>query len=233
MTDPGPPPCVQQLRAELVRAAARRRQRGRPVLLGFGVVALAVASLLATSPAPARADVHVERRGDRLIVSLTDLEHRPEHIEGVLRGLGLDATVVAAPVGPSQVGRFVGTEDDAGLAPEVRRVGAGPASFAGFSVPLGWRGHLALQVGRPAGPGEPYAIFSDALAPGEPLACRALLGLPVAPVLDLLAGLDLDVLVRHDPGGAVVRAIHATGPDRVVVRLGPPSPTATSPACPA
>jgi hypothetical protein len=115
-------------------------------------------------------------------------------------------------------------------------------------VPVGWRGHLVLQVGRPAAPGEAYAAFSDALAPGEPLACRRLLGMAPAELAALLDGLDLDVLVQAGPAhplsrtlhrdaeGTVVRSIDATGPTQVIVRLGPPAPTpsaSTSPECPA
>jgi hypothetical protein len=235
MTPSAPPASVVFLRGELVRAAARRRARGRSLALSVTALLLLVATVALARPVPALADVDVEVRAGRLFVRLVDLEHRPDHIEGVLRGVGLDASVVAAPVGPSRVGRFVGALDDAALAAEVHRLGADRDSFGGLSVPLRWPGHLDLRVGRPAEAGEPYAVFSDALAPGEPLACRPLLGRPVAEVLPALASLDLEVVVDRGTGDddAVV-AIEAASARRIVVRLGPPSPatTATSPECP-
>jgi hypothetical protein len=241
---------VAFLRAELVRAAARRRTRHRPLVALLGGLLLAGAALVALRPVPALADIELELRGDRLLVRLEDLEHRPEHIEGVLRGVGLDASVVAAPVGPSEVGRFVGTLDDARLPSEVHALDHGGATFAGFSVPRDWTGHLELRVGRPARDGEPYAVFSDALAPGEPLACRRLLGRPAGAVLSELAETTLDVRVRagtaplRRPGAflegpdaaLVVHGIDAATPHQVVVRLGPPSPalaTVRPPECPA
>jgi hypothetical protein len=241
------PTSVAFLRRELVRAAARRRSRSRSLVLTIGALVASAALLVVSGPGPALADVQVEVQGGRLLVRLVDLEHRPEHIEGVLRGLGLDASVVDAPVGPSQVGRFVGTLDDSDLATDLRRLGAAKATFQGFSVPVGWTGRLDLRVGRPAGPGESYAVFSDALAPGEPLACRPLLGRPADEVLGAVAHLDLEVVVQVGSGfrrpEAVlagparherVRAIDAASARRVVVRLGsgPGGAGPPSPGCP-
>ena len=245
MTPAALPSSVAFLREELVRAAARRRARGRSLVATIGVLLGACALLVATRPVPALADVAVDVRDGRLLVRLVDLEHRPEHIEGVLRGLGLDASVVDAPVGPSRVGRFVGTLDE-GLHAAVRRLGAAAAGFEGFSVPVGWTGHLDLRVGRPASPGESYAVFSDALAPGEPLACRPLLGRSAGEVLAELGALDLEVLVQAGSSAlrtpaavlrgpqrhARVRAVDAASAHRVIVRLGPPVPGATRAAAP-
>jgi hypothetical protein len=110
-------------------------------------------------------------------------------------------------------------------------------------------------VGRPAQRGERYTVFSDALAPGEPLACRSLLGRAAGEVLPEVDRLGLSAVFQpqgHPAGGGLraasevddgplrhwtVSAVEATDASRVIVRLvapgaAPPTPT-TSPRCPA
>lgn len=171
------------LRAELMRAATRQvngRQRRRRIVRG-GVMAaltgLVVGStVLGGTPDRAEADVTIRYSRERVTVTLEDLEHRPGVIEGAIREAGLDVSVRAVPVGPSRVGRFVGTVQ-AGSAPgEIRAVGSRPGDYLGFSVPRNWDGSLELLVGRPAKAGEMYFTVSDATQPGESLACSDVVG---------------------------------------------------------
>ncbi len=209
-------------------------------------------TVVASRPAPALAEVHLQVADGRLAITLLDLEAPPRRLEAVLRGLGVRTEIVEVPVGPSEVGRVVGTSDADGLAPELERLDAGEATFRGFSVPVGWTGPLALHVGRPAASGEWYAQLSDALAPGEPLACRPLLGATARAVRGALADAPLDVAFQPDgvppvpplaaPALAasgyddwVVGSAAAASTTRVVVRLVPPSPVpdapTTAPGC--
>ena len=104
---------------------------------------------------------------------------------------------------------------------------------------MGWDGPLELHVGRPARDGEAYAVFSDALAPDEPLACRSLLGRPAGAVASEIDATDLEVTFQPEarpPSGPLtagqvragpfrswtVTAIDAPDASRVLVRLGSP-----------
>jgi hypothetical protein len=204
-------PFTEALRDELVRAAQRqaveplrspRRLVPRPVALAAAALALVVlaSALLLGSPKPAEADIRIEEKDGRIIVTLLDLEHRASVIEHAVRARGLDVTVTAVPVGPSAIGRFVHEERSGEEPTELRTVGAQGSTFAGFSLPLHWTGHLELYVGRPAAPGEGYGTFSDALAPGEPLACLDLVGMPAAAAAKVVENRDLDVTFEIDRG---------------------------------
>jgi len=218
--------------------ARRRRRRLAPVGASVAVLAVLLGTLLAIArPNTAQAEVRVERVDDRVVVTLVDLEHRPEHLEAVIREAGLDVSVVSVPVGPSAVGRFVGTLSSQ-LPAELRVTEGAPTTFTGFSVPVGWSGSLDLQVGRPARDGETYAAFSDAFAPEEPLACTALLGRPATDALAVLAARHLDgafLATRPEPAGTqvvaaadlpttdvsrwVIVAADATSADHVLLRV--------------
>lgn len=206
----------------------------------------------------ATADVVVRIDDHDVVVTLEDLEHRADRIEAAVREAGLDVSVVAVPVGPSRVGRFLGQGSSGPLPPELRWVDQGPDGSRGFVLPVGWPGTLHLLVGAPAGADQPYAVFSDALRPGEPLACRDVLGHPARELAAQLADGDpeLDVRweaqgpdrnrpvparsIRTGPEGAwVVVGVEATSRTAIVVRLAPPDDgppdagaTARSEGCP-
>ncbi len=255
-SDPDP------LRDQLVRLAVRRHRRrslrrraaaASAALVGLlGLAGLALgplAPLGPLGPRPANAEVRVEQTDQGLVVMLVDLEHDPTAIRAALARAGVRATVTAVPVGPSLVGRFVGDTQEgrrsAALEPLDRRSDPATCSFPGFALPRGWSGELHLQVGRPAQPDEPYGAFSDAVAPGEPLAGLPVVGHPIGEVAARLATshLDLDVVAvdrgpsavlplasaaQGDHAGWVVVAAEATTPDRVVLRAQrpdhPPTP---------
>jgi hypothetical protein len=244
---------VVQLRGELLAAAARvaeqRRRRARRAAVGTTVAAVAAAVVLVVLPRPdaAAADVVVRRTRGAVEITLVDLEHRPDRIEAAAREAGVDLEVRAVPVGPSSVGRFVGLWTSTSLGPAPRRLHDGPEGFRGFSVPEGWPGSLRLLVGAPARRDEPYARASDALAPGEPLACRPVVGRRAAELARSLPrqGIHLRFIVR-DVGvthvverddvergpwaGWVATQAESTARGEVVVDVVAPGPTAPHPA---
>ncbi len=208
---------LTELREQLVAAASRRaegspdeppaishhptpRPVGRAVrrmveLAAAVVVVLAVvvAALLLRDPTPAAASVDITIDGNDLVVRLTDLETRPEQIVSAAKKAGLDVRVETVPVGPSQVGRFIGATATS-LPPELRRTDGSTLAFTGFRIPRDWSGTLSLSLGRPARDGEEWVGVADALAPGGAAACRELLG---ATVDDAAAALDeLGLTVR-------------------------------------
>ncbi len=194
-------PFVAELRRELLAAARRevRRRRRRPLMAAVAAGAAAVVALvlvLVPQPTPAAADVVVRVHDGVVEVTLVDLEHRPERIEAAVREAGLDVRVRSVPVGPSSVGRFVGEDFGGTLPGELEPVDDGPAGFRGFLLPVGWSGELHLLVGAPAGEREVWARFSDATAPGEALACRAVVGRRGGVVAAELADAPLTVRYR-------------------------------------
>jgi hypothetical protein len=168
------------LGAELVAAARRRSERspaGRFVpAAAAGVAAMAVAIVAMVGGADrAAAGVLVEVRDGAVQVLVEDLEARPDDIELAVRRAGIDLDVVTVPVGPSRVGRFVRVHATAPLPPDVSVTVGDRETFVGFAVPAGYDDSIKLALGRTALPDEPYAGFSDAFAPGEPLHCRSVL----------------------------------------------------------
>jgi len=235
------------------RAVARRQRRRLLAPLGTAaaVVAVVAGSLLVVArPDTAQASLRVEIADGRLVVTLVDLVQRPEDIQEELAEAGLDVSVVAVPVGPSAVGRFVG-EVATELPAELHITDGGRSTFSGFSLPLGWSGSLELYVGRTARTGESYAAASDAFAPGEPLACSEVSGRPATLVLALAEerGLTLSFLALL-PGDAgwqpvstndvaagpfadwVVVAATATSADHVLVRIQDDPPAAGQASAP-
>ena len=246
----------EDLRAELVAAAARRqneRTRHRRVLeLAAGVivvVAVAVAVVGYSSRQPASAGVDIAVRDGELVVRLTDLESRPAIVQTALVEAGLDASVSALPTGPSQVGRFVGIRVSRGSTADLRRIDERNDTSAGFGVPVGWTGHLDLDVGRAARIGESYAASTDAFAPGEPLECSGVAGatladalapvtrrVPAARALGTVAGGEamapapIAQFAAEHPTWRVVRAIATSPTDVLVVASVDGRPTDAAPA---
>lgn len=227
---------LRDLRADLLRAAGEQRRhdagepgggsgrgRGRALLAAAAaaVVAVVVSVVVVvggTEPASAGVDVIVD--GDDLVVRLTDLETRPEEIVEAAEEFGLSVRVREVPVGPSNVGRFIGGSSSE-LPPELRPQGGDADSFTGFRIPRDWPGELRLDIGRAAEEGERWRAASDALAPDEPAACEPLLGATVAMTRDVLA--DAQLRTRwfvFDPGEQeVARADVDTYDDWRVVRV--------------
>jgi DNA-binding CsgD family transcriptional regulator len=87
-------------------------------------------------------------------------------------------------------------------------------------VPEEYRGKLLISVGVKAKPGEPYGVGTDALAAGEPLACRALIGLEVADV-PKVDGVEVRVSPEGVPTAPIAVDDPAADPSHVARRPGP------------
>ena len=208
-----------QLGAGFERVAQQRRARRR-LAQRVGGAALAVllavgAGAIVLRDEPAAAGVRVEERDGLVYVRLVDLEYRADVIEDAARQAGIDVSVESVPTGPSLIGRFIRfaqTGEDTG---ELRRLDADGPAFDGFAIPADFDGTLVLQVGRPASDDEPYGVFPNALAAGEPLACSGVLGMSPIAARRLALGEDLDVRwtvvteqgVRPVPDGEVAHLV--------------------------
>lgn len=183
---------------QLRNAALRGRRSQRPQVLLVGAVAavsisVAVATALSSSD-PASADVEVSRHNGRIEVLLTNLESDGNLVENALRSEGLDVLVTEVPTGPSRSGRFTGIVSSEPGIVDVHDEAAPGEPFLGFSIPDDWAGQLEIGLGRLAGSKENYEAFTDAFAPGEPLACTDAHGRTLAASVPQLE--QLDVLVQ-------------------------------------
>lgn len=213
---------VSAVETKLVRQ--RRRARTRRVALTMAAIVAIVATVVTVTLPDDRADASLEVAASDglLVVRLIDFESRPDEIVGALRNAGINAEVEAVPVGPSNVGRFVGasaTEDRAIKIVHDRRF-----SFASFSVPEGFQGLLRLSLGRRAEQGEQWRAASDATAEGELLACLRVRGLTPSEAARLVADVPASVSWVAIPDGVLepgteLRPPYATW--RVVDALAP------------
>lgn len=193
-------PFEDALRTELMRSirnpSRRPRRLGIVAVAGIAALVIALTSLIDTDTA--RADVEITREHGRVEVLLTDLKTSAEDVRAALAEEGLSVIVRDAPVGPSNVGRFVGESTTPGDVRDVRRVSEVGVAFMGFSIPDDWDGTLTVLLGRPARDGEPYELFSDAYAPGEPLACSGTLGGRLSDATGALEGYEVSVRAEDE-----------------------------------
>lgn len=169
---------LHELRAEVLDAAERRgneSHRPKPQLARLAAVAAValavVAGFVIARPGTAAANVEITRDGADLVVRITETDVDAAEIEQAAASAGIAVAVTEEPVGPSLVGRFIGSSATE-LPPLIEVVEGDPASgFVGFRIPATYEGSLTLRLGREARDGEEWAALSDATAPGEVLEC--------------------------------------------------------------
>ncbi|HVE45187.1 MAG TPA: hypothetical protein VNA57_00370 [Acidimicrobiales bacterium] len=233
----GQTPYFDALRHQLVGAAGRRTTRRPPrsaaFLLAAAAVLVAVGSVaLFTVAPPATAGVEVRRAGDRVELRLVGDDVDAEEVERAAAKAGVRVRVTHYAVGPSLADRFVAVVADPILPPDFARFDEATGSFRGFALPVSWKGNLRLGLGRRARGDERYTFASDAFAPGEPLACHDVRGLPApeaAQVLGRVSGLSVVWEVQAPTGArpttpvrsptARVIGAEAVSRSRVIVML--------------
>ncbi len=210
------------------RAPRRRVSRWSVTLVAAAALALVVVGVgMFRDERPVAADVRVSLDGDHLTLQLSGHDVQADEIVDAARAAGLDVSVAEAPVGTSNVGRLIRAEASE-LPPVLEVIGPDGPSFLGFRIPRDWQGTLQLTLGRAAAPDERFAVTSDAQLPGEPLACRELVGEGVARVADELRaeGYTVRVFALPSPGEVIdlspyrdwtVAKIEAVGPEELWV----------------
>ena len=208
MTSPFQEALGAELRAAAYRDLERRRRRRLRTRVGaaFAAVVAAVTGTFALWPSAASAGIDVRVRDGNLEVRIVDLQTDPREVAREMEAHGLPVEVMGIPTGPSAVGRFVSLRLDEGVIP-ITRSGSDGYSFDGFIVPDDYPGKLLIGVGVEAKRGQGYDYGSDALAPGEPMACQDVIGLRVSEV-EAPEGIDLVVF----PVPATVGAIDLDDP---------------------
>ncbi|GLX93409.1 hypothetical protein [Herbidospora sp. NBRC 101105] len=170
-------------------APVRRRRLLRPALVAVaaGLVVTLTPPQIVTSYANAAVEIHLE--GRQYVARILDPFADHERFTEAFRAVGLDVRIRPLPVSPLSAGRSLGmmiggTFDRPGeiggefaydgvvLSADPEPKGCEPAR-PGCSlivrVPEGFPGSVHIRLGRPARPGEDYADFDRALAPGGPL----------------------------------------------------------------
>ncbi|GAB3985735.1 hypothetical protein GCM10029978_099360 [Actinoallomurus acanthiterrae] len=163
-------------------AVPRRRRRW---LIGVPAVTAAVAAALAVAgpgdlgpvhfgPAEARA-LTFSRNGDFIDVRIVDPNADPQRYRKEFSAHGLNVDLQLRPAPPSVVGTMISADDGSRTGtPTVTQIeGTRDCGIiwcrAGVRIPVGLRHRLTIIFGRPARPGEHYALLGDATAAGEPL----------------------------------------------------------------
>ncbi len=217
-------------------AAAHRGRPPRPArrplrlaLAGAGLAAAVVTGVLAlggnpslgtpafavTAPAAGTVDIHI----------VNSEASAAQMIRQLRAAAGVDVTIRTHPVSPQLVGTWIGfgtrsQQLDASL----RRQTRGYAST--LTVPTTDTGHLLLDIGRAAAPGEGVEVSGvrNALAPGGRLFCARLSGSSPADAAAALAQRDYTVGWRTRAG-----AVPAPPAGSRVVRVEVPD--AETPTC--
>ena len=161
-----------------------RRLRSLPAVAAAIVAVVAAASMYGTlRPSPAAAGIEIRQEGEWLVATVTDLNAKPEEMRRAFLASGLDVDLKLVPASPSRVGTIVALVDDGSVggidslnAPGCAETGCGPL---GVRIPMSYRGHAEITLGREAKPGEAYVSVTSALAPGEALHCSGLIDLRV------------------------------------------------------
>lgn len=231
---------ADQLRDELVRAAARqRRARRRSRVLGIaaatvvlvaGLAVVVVGAVIGSDNDVAEAStIDVVKTPTGTKVTIID-PTRPDEVIAELRSVGVTVQRIDRATGPSKVGRVVSlvvADDAEGL--------TGNA----LEVHVDGRARVQVGVGVAAPAGGDYDIGTDAFAEGEPLWCLSWPGQPTQQLADLLRSHPLAVKVVDDQAGPidelprdkVVVSATALAANRVFVTIDDGVPADAPPAC--
>jgi hypothetical protein len=174
------------------RALARRWLIGIPVAAGLTVATLAAAVIVQLGPGGAGAAqaLAFARHGRWIDVTVRDAFAAPQVYRAEFRAHGLKIKLSLVPASPSVIGILDGYKTSGNdnrikplMAKNCRPGGSCPI---GLRIPLDYHGSAALMVGRPAKPGETYAITGPATALGEVMHGLRVRGQTVAAVLAML-----------------------------------------------
>ncbi|KAA9378105.1 hypothetical protein F5972_14450 [Microbispora cellulosiformans] len=180
----------------MARGAVRNVQlRLAAVVLPLAAVLLAVSWLVpgaaGLGPAPASAALDIRREGGHYVVMVRDLFADPATYQRELRQRGLDVEVRIVPTAPASAGRALyvdGTRDNSAIT-AIQAPGT-CVRFAGcptgFRIPVDFRGHAEVLIGRAARPGERYGLMEHIDMEGMPFHCVDFLNRTVGEVLPLL-----------------------------------------------
>lgn len=193
---------VSMERSQARSAVRRPRRRRRRLLLASGVAAvgLALAVFFGVSqlvdPRGAQAAVQFSQTDDYIVATIIDVYASSAELRDAFAAQGLDIDLKLVPVSPSLVGSVVFIEDESNaggietISSPDREAPGGPLQI-GIRVPVGYKGHAEIDLGRPAKPEETYVSSGIAFAEGEALHGSGLVGMKVKEAVRRLTELGL------------------------------------------
>lgn len=219
-----------------------RRRRRKPLILITLTAVLAVVLPIVTLPGsgapfilgPAKAVAFADQ-GDHIDIRIVDPDADPRRYREDFAAHGLRVNLVMEPASPSLVGKVTGIsspDQSVDYHPDGFEVanqwikaieGPGCGNFwclDGISIPVDLRSPLELMAGRPARPGERYAVSGDPTARGEFLAGQDLTNLTVAQAIALVKERGGTVEAYYEPPpeghrGNWIHSEHARRPEEV------------------
>jgi hypothetical protein len=207
----GAPPRTTQFSPGRRHMARGRLGTRRQTILLTALAAVLAAIVLASlgrggtgAPPVARATVAFRPAGNAdIIATVTDPFAAQRNLDAAFARHGLDITLRLLPVSPSLTGTVIYTGGSAD-ASQIQPITGGKCLTGGGSCPVGLRipvpfkGHGEITLGRPAKPGESYESQASAFAPGEPLHCSNLAGARVEHALARIRAAKLRPTWRQD-----------------------------------
>jgi hypothetical protein len=212
---------VSTPRSERAGLASRvGRARGGPVRVGVAAAAavfvLVLGLVVGSQLAQPKEAVAFSIEGDHIVARIVDPEATKQELEDAFAERGLDVRVVLVPASPGIVGTIgaMYAEGVQGGDVEIRHEegacftpGGGDQCPVGLKIVNDFDGRLNIEIGRPAAPGEPYAMATEAFAPGEVLHCSGVRGETVRDALPALADRGVRVIWRTIGKGDDVQGI--------------------------
>jgi hypothetical protein len=202
------------------------------VAVVVAAAAFGITSALRQTP-PAAAAVEFRTSGDYIVAIIENPYAAAQQLDAAFAAYGLDITLKLVPVSPSMVGAvvYMGLPSGMGgievLYSPSRKAPGGPLPI-GLRIPVDFKGHADIVLGRAARPGETYVSTGDAFAPGEALYGSGLLGMRVSEALVKLQALGLSAEWRDERSTGFTSG---TLPTPVPSPTASPAPTA-SPGAP-
>jgi hypothetical protein len=206
------------------------RPRG-PVRVGVAAAAavsvLVLGLVVGSQLARPKEAVAFSVEGDHIVARIADPEATKQELEDAFAERGLDVRVILEPASPSIVGTIGWMYGgDTGAPDPVVEIlyeegacftpGGGDQCPVGLKIVNDFEGRLDVAIGRPAAPGEPYAMATDANAPGEILHCTGVRGRTVREALPVLEDRGVRVIWRTIGSDAVQGIDAATIADHYI-----------------
>jgi hypothetical protein len=146
------------------------RRRARLVLATAAAAVVAVAAAFAIGVAmhqapPAPAAVAFRGSGDYIVATVVNPNAAAQELRAAFAAHNLDIHLKLAPVSPDMVGSvvYMGTSAGPNAVEALDGVAPGGSRPIGLRIPVGFRGHADIVLGRAAKPGEIYHSPGDAL----------------------------------------------------------------------
>jgi hypothetical protein len=185
------------------------RARGGPVRVGVAAAAavfvLVLGVVVGSQVGRPKEAVAFSIEGDHIVARIVDPEATKQELEAAFAERGLDFRVILVPASPSIVGTIGAMYAEGVQGGDVEILHEEGACFTpggGDKCPVGLKivndfdGRLNIEIGRRAAPGEPYAMATEAFAPGEALHCSGVRGQTVRDALPALADSGVRVIWR-------------------------------------